>query len=372
MFSVPFTSPIGIEITDEGIYAAQVKRGRDGIAVRGLWSHDLQKQGLADDGDHAAADAELVDALSGLAHDKTLAGRRAVISLPPGQVLSFPLRIRLQGTEELEAAILREAAPKLPFPVEEALLEYPSVESVTGTHNVVILAVHRPVLDRYLSAAQKAGLVPEVVDDRACALTRLHRELPPEADSGRIPRPAILCHIGLTHSTLAIVTADSVLAVRDVKWGSRDLADLLMKSLDLPDQPDKAAYILAHSGLSFGTKNGSRRTAGEGADADQVDSTVYQLLAPVVDGLIHEYHSLAGYVRSERAGTTFEKMVLYGHALLVKNLDLYIGAQINLPVQLVKPFTRVTSATGGPMPDACETAPYALALGLALREVSWL
>ena len=88
--------------------------------------------------------------------------------------------------------------------------------------------------------------------------------------------------------------------------------------------------------------------------------------------LVDEFHKIIGYVRSEDTNIVFEGLYLYGQGILIRNLDGYIEKRIGIRTKTVNALEVLELSEGSFPPDFSEYASFALALGLAMRKVTWL
>jgi len=158
----------------------------------------------------------------------------------------------------------------------------------------------------------------------------------------------------------------------------RALLEKIAANLALSDGPRNVRILLKNYGLSFGTNKSDCSAAGpdgsgeeEEEEATSMRRVIHQILTPNLEALIHEFHKLIGYVRSEEQNSTFEKIFVYGQGAFIRDLDLYLAGRLDIPTQLINPLTKVTMAKNSII-DKSEGGPFALAMGLALRKVSWL
>jgi type IV pilus assembly protein PilM len=359
--------PIGIDIGTQNLFAVQLRELRQGLAVR-----DVFHRAFAAKLDEPVEAAEIMlPRLQEVAGSKRFSGKKAAVHLPSHDILSFPIRFKCNGSHNIEAAILAESRKYLPFPVEEAIIDYPSVtESKAHQYKAIVIAVHRNVANAYLSVLKQAGLVVEIMDFHVSSLLRLHHHL------FNAPRsPNILCHIGQDQTLLAVVTPDSIVAQRYVPLGMQVLLEKIAANLSFSDGSRSVKILLKNHGLSFATDKRDKTAAGiQNSDKDETDSmrrVIYQILTPELAELIHEFHKLIGYVRSEEQNSTFENIFVYGQGIFIRDLDRYLESQLEIPTQLVNPLTEVTIANDSVI-DKSEGGPFALAMGLALRKVLWL
>ena len=369
MLKGPSKYPIAIDMADQGIYAAQLVDVRQGVAVREMFCRRL------DDGKGESPDRtdEWVSAFKEIRKNKRFAGRRVALHLPPQSVFKFPIRFHLNGGETVEEAILRESKAYLPFPMGEAIIDYPALVSPSGGEEdpfrAMIIAVRRDELMKYTSLLKRAGLVVEAVDVPLCSLIRLHKAL------DRLPQtPVLLCNIGETESMLAIVTNSGILAQRHVPWGTRTLLEKVRAGFGLKDEGRKAEALLTRYGLLYEDRGAWKQEVGAANDAtaESVFRAIYQIVSPHIEELVYELHKLIGYVRSAEHNTSLEGMFLYGEANVIRHLDRCLARRFSLPTQVMDPISRMDFLDESILPDRSRGAPFGLALGLAMRRISWL
>ena len=70
---------------------------------------------------------DLLNALKIIKKQGKFKGNRTVIHIPAHKVFSFPIEFVLKEDETMEEAIVREVDQNLPYPLEEAVIDYSSV-----------------------------------------------------------------------------------------------------------------------------------------------------------------------------------------------------------------------------------------------------
>jgi type IV pilus assembly protein PilM len=369
MLKLKSTYPIGLDIGNRHIYAAQVKENRRGFSVRGLWHRELNGEGenLPEKSD------SLVSLLREISKDKRFRGKKVIVNIPSQHISGFPLQFQVGEAENLEEAIVRESGKYVAFPMDEAVIDYPSITSLTSAednhYGATIIAARGDHIQHYLSMLKQAGLVAEAFDAGVCALIRLHHSLHDPMDN-----PVFLCNIGHTQSLLSIVTKDNILAHHHVSWGTQVLLRRLLVNLEHLGGENKADILLKKYGLLYEDRKHREddMTSPEGPEMDNMLRAIFQIITPYIEEVIHEFHKLIAYVRSEISNPVFEKIYLYGQAIRIRNLDRYIERRLNIPTTLVNPFDNPRLSNENIIHEPSEGAPFALALGLAMRKVSWL
>jgi len=369
MLKLKSTYPIGLDIGNQHIYAAQLKESRQGFSVRGLWHRELN--GEAEDLPETSD--SLVPLLREISKGRRFRGKRVIVNMPSQHVSGFPIHFQVGEAESLEEAIVRESGKYVAFPMEEAVIDYPSITSLTAAegnqHGATIIATRRDHIEQYLAMLKQAGLVAEAFDSGVSALIRLHHSLHDTTDN-----PVFLCNIGHTQSLLSIVTKDNILAHHHVSWGTQMLLQKLLINLEHLGGEKKAEILLKKYGLLYEDRESCEdgMDVNEDTETDNMLRAIFQIITPYIEEVIHEFHKIIAYVRSEISNPIFEGIYMYGQATRIRNLDRYIERRLNIPTKLVNPFDNPTLSGKDILPEPFEGAPFALALGLAMRKVSWL
>jgi len=362
--------PIGIDIQERQILAVQLRSYRRGIAIKALAHAEIDTNWQADD---PAQNIEaLLPPLKKIATDKSFRGKRVVLHIPSQQLISFPIRFKTAGTETLEEAIVQESAPYLPFPLEEAIIDYPSLEPVNSDdaceYKAVMIAVHSDLVENYIGLLKRVGLAVEAVDFQVSSLIRLHHHLSSEGSG-----PTILCHIGMTQTLLVILSKDTILAQRYVPTGLQFMLGKIADNLVLSQGKSSAKGMLQKYGLAYQDQPPANPApSDQSVETNRLHRVIYQLLSPQLEELLFELHKIIGYVRSEAPNTVFENMYVYGPGVLIRKLDDYLARRLNIPTQLRNPLHQMEISNDGILVDPAEGGPLAMAVGLAMRKVAWL
>ena len=157
MFGLRRVHPIGIHIDDRHVYALQLKKAKDGLTVSGM-AHCEFEGGLEG---ALRGKSNLVAQMEEIGKSRRLRGKRAVVHLPSEYTYTFPINIHVDQGEALEEAIVRESEKHLPFPLEEAVIDYSSLVSVTsGTdtdYRAIVMAARRDQVEQFTLTLRQAG-----------------------------------------------------------------------------------------------------------------------------------------------------------------------------------------------------------------------
>jgi type IV pilus assembly protein PilM len=362
-------NPIGIDITDQALYAAQFQNTRQGKVVGHLWRQRLEDGALGGE-----PDEDLIPVLKRVAKARKLKGKQVNLHLPERHMNCFLVSFDLGADENIEEAIARECRRSLSFPLEEAVVDYASLMESSKKKRrfkAALVAVRREIVDAYLNLSRKAGLSVGVIDLQLSSLLRLHQYLFKLTNN-----PVVLCNVDDTTTLLSVVTKQRILAQRQVHWGIQPIKKRLIANLELSDD-EQAADMLANYGLMHEKLTSATGkppvNPGEEEDSDLVVyRTLFRLLSPYVEELIHELYQITGYVRSEMEAAQFEEIVLYGWASGFNYLDQYIQKRLNIPTKAVNPMTKLSWRVDSADLEDVAGSPFGPVLGLALRKAAWL
>lgn len=363
--------PIGIDITDQHVYAAQFHDTSQGTEVGHLLA---QKREPGPAGDHQPGDG-LLPVLKTIAKTRRFKGRMANIHLPEKHLNCFNITFDLKPDQMLEEGIAGECRQALSFPLEEAVVDYVSLmesKDKKRRYKATVVAVRKEIVDSYLSLIRRAGLSVGIMDLHLSSLLRIHRYLFKLENS-----PVILCNVDTQKSLLSVVTKNRILAQRHFAWGVQPILNRLVSSFELDDENDQAVRMLTRYGLVHEKlTKATGRPPGPMSDQSNSDMaiarTLFQLLTPYIEELIQEFYQITGYVRAEIPTVRFKEVVLYGWASAINYLDQYVENRLNIPTKAINPLDKLMGPVETPSLESTDGTPFAPALGLALRKVSWL
>jgi type IV pilus assembly protein PilM len=362
MVEIAKTYPIGIDMDDRCLTAAQFRKTGKGIRLRGVFCKPLA---TTDNGD----DAAVIAALKSVVSSGFFKGRRVVFNIPARDLSAFPVHFPLGENDEPEGAILREALKFLPYPLEEAVIDYPSLVRRAGNCDAIVVAVRREVMHRWLGILSSAGLTAEVMEFSISSLLRLHNSFMPNGG-----KTDLICHIGRTSSMLAVVEGESILSFSEIPWGIEPLCEKIKANFDLSDADAESVNLLKVCGLAYAGRETIQKppNGGGGQDAMNMHRVIFQIIAPAVDELVYECHKTINYLRSLPGHADFTTVYLYGLADQIFHLDRFLEQEVEIPTLCVDALGRLGYADGETPPGMTEGISPVPALGLAMREITWL
>ena len=340
--------PIGVDLGTHSVKLLQMdaERGR-------VLAHARLDLPTAEGQDDRQRDAVWTDGLRQARQGHGFQGRDAVLCLTARDLFVQNIRVPKGPSEALEKTVLQEAAGRLPFPLAEAEVRFLEAADVRQgeavKREVILLACHRPVLQRLLGLADAAGLRPVGIDVEPAALVRCYfKQFRREDDK---QQRMIFVHVGATNTAVVITNGDEALFVKYIDLGGRRLDEAVARHLkmSLPE----ATTLRRH--------NGDRRVDQQDPE---VARSVAEAVRPVLERLAGEVALCLRYHSVTFRGQPLSRLVLGGgeaNASLVE----FLGQRIDLKCELGEPLRSLEPAFAG-----LRSSQWDVAAGLAMWETN--
>ena len=363
--------PIAFDIGFHDIHALQLGKSRDRFMIQSMFHQKLER----DLTDIKQSSQDLIETLKIIKKQGQFKGNRAVIHIPAHKVFSFPIEFVLNKDETMEEAIIREVEQNLPYPLEEAVIDYPSMTSSIPKkpQKVIIVSVHRSDVDEILAVFKKAGFRPDALDFRPISSIRLHQYLAQVSDD-----PSVICYVGREESSVQIFNSDRILAMNKFPWGLDRVIEKLNVNLGFKETTANAQDLLKQHGIRLNTSGKTIKAAQPPDDppADPHDvnigPVVSRIITPTIEELVFEFHKILGYIRNKEGIHKINDISFYGAASMITGLDHYIQNRMNIPAKTINILDHFDIKPDLSAMVSDDITPFAAALGLAMREISWL
>ena len=270
-----------------------------------------------------------------------IANQRIVV-----RTLDMPV---LEDPKALDAAVRLEAPDHVPMPMDEAVLDFQPlgiVDTPAGPRQqVVVVAVRREMVARYMDAVRAAGLKIEGVDLSAFALVRsMYNKLQDEDASG-----VLWVNVaGLTN--VAVTCGSHCLFTRAAAGGLDSMVQTLADRRGLT--AEHSAAWLGHVGLE------TELDAVEG-DPDIV-AAARAVLEEGAHQLADTVRNSLNFYRMQQNAAAVERAVLTGPAVAIPAITRLLSEQLGIVVE------GRTVAQHGEVPNATSLA---VAAGLAVEAI---
>jgi type IV pilus assembly protein PilM len=211
---------LGIDLGSDSIKAVEVVREKDRLKVVGFGKVEVP-----------SAEAR-GDALSDLLKHCSFKSKRVATSVSGRSVIVRFLNMVDIPDENLKNAIKFEADRYIPFDLNEVVLDCHRIEDAPGVAanemKLLLVAVKREVVDEQVKLVQNVGLVPDVVDVDAFALSNAFAIGGPsyEMAAGKV---VALVDVGASKTVVDIVRGAESYFTREVYLGGHEITNAIAK-----------------------------------------------------------------------------------------------------------------------------------------------
>jgi len=342
-------SPIGVDIGRQSVKLLQMNGDRDAVVQTARCDIGVDRS----DGDEEQYGKAVTDALRQAIADGDFHGREAVISLGGESLFVQNVRVPKSAETNLAAVVQREAAGKIPYPIEETDVRFLEAADIrqgdTTRREIVLLACHRPKLDQLLERITAAGLRPVAVDAEPKALLRCYANQY-RREEDRQAR-VMYVHVGSHKTSVVISQDDRVLFVKYIDLGGQQMNDAVASSLGMESS---AAAALR------GNRGDRRRDQQD----SEVASGMAHALRPVLDHLASELSLCIRYHSVTFRGHPIVRVVFGGDEANSQMIES-LGLRVNVPCEIGLPFRNYKVEI-----DTAHPPQWDIATGLALREIA--
>lgn len=351
---------IGLDVGSHSVKAVWLSAGEKTCKLRG-WGHKIidVKPDAAPEEKKYAAIAAVKDLFSAAGLEK----KEVALSVSGNSVIVRYVSFPRMSRAEMENVLATEAEPFIPFDIKEVNLACHILRDVLEDGQkkmeTILVAAKKDLIREKMEVITGAGLTPLLVDVDIFALEQLHERLGPSK-----PGPATLfLNIGHKTTNIAIIENGVTRVARDVFIAGNMLTKAIAKTIQV-DIP-KAEELKRKHGLSL-TQNATEsiRISSEEGEANQVSAAILEVLKD----LMGEIRRSVEFYYSQGPDRSIARAMLSGGTASLKNLPLYLSAELKVPVEPVNPMAILTDPAAAKIPQ--ELIPsLAVATGLALRKM---
>lgn len=355
---------VGVELTPERVNVARLRKQGQRLKLETLSSVELT-EGIFQEGQILDTPA-MAEAIQTVMAESRLKVKYAASGVP-GRAITrvIPVPSELDEAELREMVLNQEASLYLPFPREEADVDYQKLgffvdEDGIEKVQVLLVAVRKEITDTYIETFQQAGLNLSVLETSSFALIRTIREqlrqfTPQEA--------AAIVDIGFESTEISIVVEGIPHFSRAVPIGTFQIQSALSRAMNLP--PSRNTDLL--QGMTVPTTPmdtvGTPQPAG-GGSSNPATAAMLRILGELAD----ELRRSIDFYLNQAEDTEVAQLLLAGPGGTIGQLDEFFAQRLSLPASHVDPISSLSLEIDSDIPR--EQRPgLATVIGLGLREV---
>ena len=355
------TGGVGVELAPERVNVAQLRKHGQGFKLAALSTLPVP-EGVFQDGQiyDSPALAELIQSALAEGNIKT----QRVATAVPGReslVRLIPLPAELDEQEVREMVLNHEAGLYLPYPREEADVDYQKLgyfvdEDGIEKVQVLLVATRKDVTTTYLDTFRLAGLQVDIVEINSFALLRTIREqlrqfTPQEA--------AVLVDIEFDNTEIAIIVNGVPQFSRTVPIGTYQLQSALLRAMNLPASRD----LRPLQAMTISTTTDNR-----GRNAPSTNPGMAAIIR-VLGELTDELRRSLDFYLSQSENLEVAQILLAGPGGGLGQLDEFFKQRLNLPTIQIDPVAALSLQVDEEKFAQWQRPGLGIVLGLGLREV---
>lgn len=308
---------VGLEITEEGVRAAEVTVGRTPRVV--AFGSVPLPPGAAKDSEVFDADA-LVLALRQLWTRSGIKSRNVVLGIGSRRILVRDYTMQAMRPDLLAQALPFQVQDLLPVPADQAVLDFYPVSQEADRLSGLLVAAVAETVDELVAAVAKAKLNVEVVDLAPFALVRAVSAL---ADPGET---VAALYLG-DHTTYVVVVQNGV--PRFVRIIPVEIATDAVRTRAAAMDAEAAPIIEELEMVPAGEAPMRRRAAARGL------ARVVRMSDTEIDDVVMRLGSTLRFYADRSAELPVTKVLVSGPGAAVDGIVASLSASIPMPVEVV-------------------------------------
>lgn len=304
----------------------------------------LEVEHLIEEKDYAS----LAETIKKLFRDARISGREINLALSESQVFSRTLKFPLLTDQEVSSAVKWEAEEYIPIPLEEAVVQHQIIERrETGTASappqvtVLLVAVPKAVVEKYLKVVSLAGLTCNAVETELIALVR---SLAPKEQT------VLIVDFGARSTDLAIARNGQFMFSRSIQTAGEAFTRAVGQYL----------------GVATAQAEEYKKTYG--MDPAQLEGKVGTALEPVFRVVAEEIKKVVHYYQVEEHGQAPTTLILSGGTSGLPGIAPTLTKLLGIEVVIGNPFSNVRLDQAAAQNLASYAPLYAVSAGLAMRK----
>jgi len=342
---------LGLDIGSSSIKMVQLSRDRAEWAVTAAAIVDIA--GGAEN-NNAGSEINIVSAIKKCLQSTGTQTQFAVCGVCGPEVAVRCFKFPPLPRDEIEGAVMLEAAQLCPFNVDDGSVDYQVIpNSENNVHGVLVAATNK-LIERKKHLAEQASLNTVLMDVDGLALLNCFAEC-------QQPKPArtttAVLNVGISYTNLAIIGDDSLPFIRDMTCAGNDIIKEIAAANNV--RPEIIAKIL------IGRQN---QAAG---DAAEIQLNIGESLANACKKLIVDVTDTLRYYASLEKSAAVEKIFVCGGFAPVKGFVELLDSRLPARAVLWNPFDKIRCDAGQDCLNILQkNGPVlAVAAGLAMRAV---
>jgi len=330
----------GLDIGSRSIKIAQVKEEKNGeMKLLAIGRAPTPPKGMSSE-----AEVDLVamaTIIKKLLNDTKISTRNVVVSLPELKVATKVLTVPKMKDQELMNALKFEAEAFVPFPIDEANLDFQIISEGKEEMVVTLAAAPKRLVDKYLKVFSLADIFPQALEAEMSALVRavIPLDFP----------PSLLVDFGANVCNMAVVENGYVSLTRSIPTAGQAFTRALATDLSL-EESQAEEY---------------KKTFGLGKE---MENKIQKSLLPILEVAALEMKKITQSYMTQKK-EDLKKVILAGGSAGLPEMAPLLAQRLGLEVVLANPFFKLVFDKNKFPGLAKEGAIFSIAIGLAQRKI---
>lgn len=280
--------------------------------------------------------------------------KKLITTIPSYNLIIRNMEMPVIPEKEIAEAIKWEAEDYLPFPVENAVIDYNILETSDDMMKVLLIAAKSDIIDNYLSPFDRIGIRPVVVNIQPMALLSLVKY------QDNSDKPVAVIDIGASGTRMVIGDRKNVYLSRNIDVGGNEFTRNLMEE-------SKMNY---HQAETYKINNGIEHIKEEELDFDlaltQIAATGMgenQFLLSIAKNLAGEIERSIDFFSLKNRDQKIAEIFITGGGSKLKGLSEIIIRETGRELTEINPFLKVNSMAVNNQEE------FTVCIGLGLSEV---
>ena len=351
---------LGIDIGSSSIKVVEMQSTTKGFQVHQYYEHTLNTN---PDADH---ELEIIEYLRDLTAQYDSSQTRFIIGLRQDRVAVrnkfFPFSDRIK----IHKSLPFELEEDLPFSPDNAIFDAKIIRTVGGGAEVLACAAPKSHVQNCINRAQDIGVEPFLISAEGTAFGNVFErwnEAPPattavaaeyevSGEAKPVRHIQLILNIGHTRTLVCAFEGSSMVGVRSILWGGKNIAEAIAKKYEIPyvealRELQTKAFILTNK---------------QGATFDQV--TFSETIAKSVREMARDLQLSILEFKSE-FNALIDSIGMTGGTSLIQNLGPFLTQILEIPVNRTSTLDQIPNVIFERTPQT--SAKLGVAVGLAIE-----
>lgn len=297
--------------------------------------------------------------------DKKMRKKNTVITISGTSIITREIIMPKAKTKELQKMIKMESVQHFPINIDNYVLDYKVLEEIKNEkgsqYRVLLVAVPTVIVEEYMELADACGLNVLSIDFAGNSMVKFMKNeiMYSSNKNDRENEGAVaVLDIGCKTTTVSILSEGIFQFNRILPYGSQDFTNMIANNLKISYEEADELKIKKAAIVHY-----DYETAPDISELITVSRSIRAVLINMAD----DVSRLFDFYKSRDTGNSIGRICLIGGGSLVKGMDEYFEATLNIETERISEFNRVLYR--GRYIEFCDFQPFfANCLGAALKK----